>query len=116
MKRPRGRPPTNPAALRNRLFHVYLSPSERAVLAARAKRAGLSASGYARCAMLSLPLPTPVPEANLTLAGDLNRLAVNLNQVAHHLNLGLPMNEAALRGLLRQILGTLAGLRASLLP
>lgn len=116
MSRPNGRPRTDPAAQRSRVTRLYLTPSEHAILVARARRARTTLSSYLRCAGLGLPLPTPVPEANLTLAGDLNRLAVNLNQVAHHLNLGLPMHEAALRGLLRQILGTLAGLRASLLP
>lgn len=116
MSRPNGRPRTDPAARRSRTTRLYLTAAEHAVLAARARRAKTTLSSYLRCAGLGLPIPTPIPEANRTLAGDLGRLAVNLNQIAHHLNLGLPLNAGELRGLLRQILGTLAGLKSSLLP
>jgi hypothetical protein len=75
---------------RTSALHVQLTPAERAEFEAAAASAGVgSLSAYARCIFFRRPFDTgPVagtrgnPDAN-RLAGELNAIGNNLNQLTH---------------------------------
>jgi hypothetical protein len=81
-------------------FPVRLSPEERATLAAAADHAGLTLGSYIRSRVLSAPTTrsrkqVPVDYAALAAAlRAFTKAAVNLNQIARHLNtFGFPFPE-----------------------
>ena len=81
--RPVGRPAL--AAAQKRTAHVMLrfSPEEAAELDRAAQAAGLQRAVYCRRVVLGVPLRRKVDRAARL---DLNRIGVNLNQLAYHAN------------------------------
>lgn len=72
---------------------LRLLPTERAQLAAQAEAAGLTLSEFARVAalgqVLTLDRAVPVAAADPHLVIAINRIGVNLNQIARGLNTAL---------------------------
>ncbi len=83
-----------PRAPRPAPLTVRLSPAERADLASRAERAGLSVGGYFRAAVLASPLPRSSrrPPADATelarLLAAVGKIGSNVNQLAYVANTG----------------------------
>ena len=81
-------------------FPVRLSPEERGAIAADAERAGLTLGSYIRSRVLSAPTTRarrqlPVDYAALAAAlRAFTKAAININQIARHLNTyGFPIPE-----------------------
>jgi hypothetical protein len=81
-------------------FPVRLSPEERAAIAADAERAGLTLGSFIRSRVLAAPTTrarkqVPVDYAALAAAlRAFTKAAVNINQIARHLNtFGFPIPE-----------------------
>lgn len=72
--------------LRQRL-DCYLSPTERALVAAKAEEAGLSVSAFVRESVLSRRISQP-PTVSAQRWSELARVGANLNQLLRHLNAG----------------------------
>lgn len=89
-KRKRG-PSARPQALRRtKRLNVFFSPDEYEALETRKGRIGLSE--YVRHCVFNSESAAPgvmIPELNLAAWTELSRVASNLNQIAHRLN----MNE-----------------------
>lgn len=104
----RGRP-KKPEEERRSLTHgLRLSPQEKEELEARADRAGLSLSEYLRRRALGKKIKTQIEGKALK---ELNRIGVNLNQIARAANRGNLVDQQAreaikeLRALMDQIDG-----------
>lgn len=82
---PGGRPRKDPAERRSHTHGLRLSPNEKEELEERAERAGLSLSAYIRRRALGKPVKTQVDKQ---ATHELNRIGVNLNQIAHVANAG----------------------------
>jgi hypothetical protein len=82
---PGGRPRKDPADRRTETYGLRLSPKEKAELEDRAERAGLSLAEYLRRRALGKPVKTQVDKE---ATHELNRIGVNLNQIAHVANAG----------------------------
>lgn len=84
------RPKKDQTESRGERLTLRLRPGERAQLAARASAAGLTLSEFARVAALGqaaeIPPPAAVVAADPALVLAINRIGVNLNQIAHGLN------------------------------
>ena len=92
-----GRPKGNPAAVRSITIGVRVNTSERETLNKKAKYMGMSPGQWLRTAALHRKLPPPpVPEANREAYGELTRLAVNINQLAHAANEGRAVVSSSL--------------------
>lgn len=86
MSKNQGGRPKKPEEERRTLTHgLRLSPKEKEELEARADRAGLSLSEYLRRKALGKPVKTKVDGKALK---ELNRIGVNLNQLARAANRG----------------------------
>ena len=104
----RGRP-KKPEAKRRSLTHgLRLSPQEKKELEARADRAGLTLSEYLRRRAFGRKVQTQIEGKALK---ELNRIGVNLNQIARAANRGELVGQQAteaikeLRALMDQIDG-----------
>jgi hypothetical protein len=82
---PGGRPRKDPAERRSHTHGLRLSPKEKEELERRAERAGLSLSAYLRRRGLGRPIKTRVEKE---ATDELNRIGVNLNQIARVANAG----------------------------
>jgi hypothetical protein len=83
-----GRPPKDPAFVRNLHLDVDLSPSELQALRELASRLHLPLRTFVRETALGARLPRAVPAVNLELARDLARVGGNLNQLLHAVHIG----------------------------
>ncbi|MEI9990193.1 MAG: plasmid mobilization relaxosome protein MobC [Rhizomicrobium sp.] len=96
--------------VRTRIFPIRLSDEERAIVEAKAERAGLTPSSYARQILLDAPAPRqvrrpPVERRELArLLGELGKIGGNLNQLAKAANQGLTVYQ-------NEILLALGGLK-----
>jgi uncharacterized protein (DUF1778 family) len=82
-----GRKKKEDGAGRTERVELRLSATERALLSDRADAAGVSVSEYARRVILDIPLTfQAVKKADPALIVALNRVGVNLNQIARVLN------------------------------
>ena len=87
---------------RTKTIRAACTPDEYAAITARATAAGLSAGGYLRACALGRRTPrtkkrAPVDQELLSRAiAELNRIGNNINQLAHHANLGHPVEAALL--------------------
>lgn len=106
IKRP-GRPPKS---AREQLCHVIsfrVSADDLALLAERAANAGQpSVSEYSRAASLGAPLAVrrqSDPAMNAAAVAALNRIGVNLNQLARRLNGGRYVRYAEIEALIARI-------------
>lgn len=84
------RPKKQPEDLREERINPRLTMAERILIEQNAAALSLTASEYMRRRALSHRMPAPRPEQrNLARAvAELNRLGVNLNQIARHMNAG----------------------------
>jgi uncharacterized coiled-coil protein SlyX len=70
----------------------YFSPSEKADISAKARRAGLSLSSYIREVVIGHKVVDALPSINAQQWQSLSRTTANLNQIAKHLNEGKQVN------------------------
>ena len=88
-RRPRGRPPLPAEARRSRRLVVSLTPAEAAEVASRAAEARLAPAVYMRRRGLGRPSrQVVVRRLGSAELRELNRIGVNLNQIARALNAG----------------------------
>ena len=78
-----GRPKKDPAKKRSAQLHVLLTPAERDRVKEWAASTNLSVSDYVRRRTLGQPIANRV---DLAARGELNRIGVNLNQIARAAN------------------------------
>lgn len=111
------RPKKERAEARAVVFGVRLTPDERATLEARAASLGVSVTEYARVAVLGgrvevAPLSLGAPSSggsqqsaptDVAHVVALNRVGVNLNQIARNLNSGLGLVPAELDACLARV-------------
>lgn len=90
-KRRSGRPKKAPDELASeRLSGIRCTVAERAFIDLQAERAGLSQAEFCRRAALGQRILATRSKASpdAQLAAELNRIGVNLNQIAHAANIG----------------------------
>ena len=78
-----GRPKLDPAKKRSAQLHVLLTPAERDRVKEWAASTSLSVSDYVRRRTLGRPIANRV---DIAARGELNRIGVNLNQIARAAN------------------------------
>lgn len=113
-KRRTGRPKKAPDELASeRLPGVRCTVAERHFIELQADRAGLSVAGFCRRAALGQRILAARTKASpdARLAAELNRIGVNLNQIAHAANVG-----RTLSGKLDEALSRLAAALDSMEP
>ena len=73
---------------RTSVFQLRLSPSEHERWVVLAEEAGLgnNISKFVRYCVERRSLPAPIPQINLATYGELGKIGVNLNQIAHAIN------------------------------
>lgn len=109
-----GRPKIPADELRTATIGVRVSAAEYDALRAKAEKMNMSPAQWLREAALTRRLPSPpVAEANRAQYAELGKLAVNLNQLAHQANAGLPV--AVSGDLLRETLTEISRLRLQLI-
>lgn len=81
-----GRPRAAEGAARDQVLGLRLTLDERAAIDAQAARAGLTVSDYARRVILGHRVKAAVTDVDVAALVELNRLGVNLNQIAKQLN------------------------------
>lgn len=88
-----GRPKAAPGEVRAAVVSVRLTTLERADVEANAARSGLSLSDYCRRAILGhrVTASTKPQQVNAEALVELNRVGVNLNQIARAANRGEPL-------------------------
>ena len=105
------RPTKDDTAKRSERFNLRLTLAELAHVQAQAAHAGIGAHDYARRRVLGHRVPPARSQIDATLLSDLNRIGVNLNQLARANNSGADVQaEAAVllaqvRGIIEQIGG-----------
>ncbi|MCS3758256.1 plasmid mobilization protein [Salinibacter ruber] len=80
-----GRPRKDPRDRRTKRYGLRLSPKEYEEIQDRAERAGLSVAKFLRRRALGKPISTKVEKKTTE---ELNRIGVNLNQLAYRANRG----------------------------
>lgn len=109
-----GRPRKAPAEQRSeRLPGVTLTPAERHHVELTAERAGLSVMEFCRRAIIGqrlLARRRPSEKITADLLAELNRVGVNINQIAHAVNSGrgLPYDMPEVVAELRAVLAKIA--------
>ena len=80
--------PTLPSAERrdDRLPNLRVTAAERAEIERRAEEAGLTLVEYCRHAIFKTKIPPRRASVDQALLVELNRIGVNLNQIAHAVN------------------------------
>lgn len=93
--KPIGRPKAVPGEGREAVVSVRLTTFERAGVEANAARSGLSLSDYCRRAILGhrVTASTEPQQVNAEALVELNRVGVNLNQIARAANRGEPLPQ-----------------------
>ncbi len=105
------RPTKDDAAKRTERFNLRLTLAELAHVQAQATHAGIGAHEYARRRVLGHRVPPARSQIDAALLTELNRIGVNLNQLAHAVNSGAVVERdasivlAEVRGLIEQIGG-----------
>lgn len=111
-KRKIGRPKMAPEEQRTeRLSGIRLTAAERVMIEDMAAAAGLPLAEFCRRAILRQKITPPPSRADDALLLELNRIGVNINQIAHAVNAGrgLPHSMPEVMEQLRRILDRLAG-------
>jgi hypothetical protein len=102
------RPKKAPEELRTaRLSGIRLTEAEREHIALMAERAGLDIAEFCRRAILGQRILARRASVNERLIVELNKIGVNLNQIAHAVNGGRGL-AADTPDLLRQLQATIA--------
>lgn len=111
--KPIGRPRAAPGEGREAVVSVRLTTFERAGVEANAARSGLSLSDYCRRAILGhrVTASTEPQRVNAEALVELNRVGVNLNQIARAANRGEPLPRVfgETLGVVRDVIERLAG-------
>lgn len=111
--KPSGRPKAAPGESREAVVGVRLTTLERASVEANAASAGRSISDYCRRAILGhrVTASTEPQQVNTEALVELNRVGVNLNQIARAANRGepLPRHFGEILVVVRAALDRLAG-------
>jgi uncharacterized protein (DUF1778 family) len=101
------RPRKAPAEKRDEQLNARLTAAELAEIEQNADRLGLTATEFVRRRALGYRLPETAlaQQARASLGSSFNRLAVNMNQIARHLNSGRDPSEveAELQALIDRI-------------
>lgn len=85
----RGRPKKQPHEVRDsRLPAVRLTTAERIDLEAKAARLGVDLSEWVRVELLNAPVRRSAAGQDTSMITELNRIGVNLNQIARQVNRG----------------------------
>lgn len=111
-KRKTGRPKKAPAEARTeRLSAPTFTAAERGYVELMAERAGLSVMEFCRRSILGQRVAARRQRRDDALLLELNRIGVNINQIAHGVNAGrgLPHDMPEVMAELRAILNKLAG-------
>lgn len=95
-----GRPKKAPEERRSLTHGLRLSPREKEELEQRAEKAGLSLSEYLRKRALGKPVKTKVDGKALK---EMNRIGVNLNQLARAANRGDVLIGGQVREAIREL-------------
>jgi len=82
------RPKKQPAEKRSELIQARVTLAEKLYIEEQANIAGLSVSQYARRRLLRLPVRAQPNRVDAVLINELNRIGVNINQLAHAANAG----------------------------
>ena len=94
------RPKKRPEELREERINPRLTTAERVLIEQNAAAYGITPSEYMRRRIMGHRMPTAAPEqrTRAQAVAELNRLGVNLNQIARHMNAGrsVPAHLAAL--------------------
>lgn len=104
------RPKKQPHEKRSALVQARLTAAEKIYVEEQAEAAGLSTAAYVRRRILGLPVRAKASRVDASLLTELNRIGVNINQLARAANTGreLPGTWDALAEELRDILETVA--------
>ena len=87
----------------DRLPNLRVTAAERVQVEERAAAAGLPLVEFCRRAIFRKRVVPPMPKADAATLAELNRIGVNLNQIARHANRGEKLPP--------ELSGTLASLR-----
>lgn len=109
MSKKRGPAPKSPEHIRTRRISVYLTDAEYADLVQRVSNPS-DLCNYIRAQVFAgrTPVRVAIPEINLKAYSELGRVGSNLNQIARHMNAGVPVE-------LQQILNEIAAFRLALI-
>ena len=105
---------------RQRRLSIGLEPLDLDTVDERAEAAGMSRSAYIRAAVLGHPgfraVPRPSVEKKLLglAVGQLGRVGNNLNQLAHHANLGRMLDANSVAPLLDELREVVAAIMKAL--
>lgn len=103
-----GRPKMQPHERRNaRLPAIRLTDAERTDLELKAQAAGVDLSEWVRGQLTSAPVKRPPSPTDASLITELNRIGVNLNQIARALNRGRADDPHQLGYILSRLNGVL---------
>lgn len=81
-----GRPSKSQSEARSLILTMRLTASERDAIEQQADTAGLPLSSYCRRVLLGHKVRPAITAVDAAALADLNRVGVNLNQIARHLN------------------------------
>lgn len=103
------RPTKQPHEKRTERFNLRFTVAELAFVQDQAEAAGIEPTEYLRLRALGYQVPRAPRRADVSLITELNRIGVNLNQIARSLNTGRQLRIdadlalAELRGLLEKV-------------
>lgn len=103
------RPRKHPREQRSERFNLRFTIAERAHIDQQAAAAGIDATSFLRRRALGYRVPSAESRADPALLSELNRIGVNVNQIARNLNAGRPERQdvdvvlAELRGVLDRL-------------
>ncbi len=80
------RPKKADVDLRNRFAKLRLTPAEELRVKMNAAAAGVTVAEYSRRRLLGLTVTPPPSRADATLLAEINRIGVNVNQLAFAFN------------------------------
>ncbi len=80
------RPGKEATEARSLPFHGRLTPAEGLTVRANAAAAGLTVSEFCRRRILGITVTAPAARADAALIAEVNRIGVNVNQLAHAFN------------------------------
>ena len=81
-----GRPKKTPDETRSLPFHGRLTPSEALTVKVNAAAAGLTVSEFCRRRILGMTVTPSPARADAALLAEVNRIGVNVNQLAYAFN------------------------------
>ena len=100
------RPKKQPHEARSKITHTRMTDAEYVHVEQQARIAGVTVSDYIRQRTLKGTVTVPQGRADAAMLMEINRIGVNLNQIAHTLNRGgdVPHDLAVLQAKLYAVL------------